>query len=222
MRMSYYLSGAFLTSRPFLWSLFIVNLLGTVYGYEWYWNQLVHTVRSGHPLWQLVFIPDSPTASLFFTLSVLYLLLRPAPAGRSVVRAFVEALGAAASIKYGIWAVTMIFAGAAQGDVLGWQDWMLVVSHLGMAFEAALFASFMTFGRSAVLAAGCWLFLNDAVDYGFGVFPWLPDVLEDNIPAICAFTVGLTVFSLVAVTLLLLLRRSRRKEERGLIREVPS
>ncbi|AJY77146.1 DUF1405 domain-containing protein [Paenibacillus beijingensis] len=222
MQMSYFWSRTFWTSRPVLWTLFIVNLLGTAYGYEWYWNQLVYTSRSGHPLWQLVFVPDSPTASLFFTLSLLYLIFRPAAPPRTVVRAFVEALGAVASIKYGIWAVVMIFAGAAQGDILEWQHWMLVVSHLSMAVEAVIFASFLSFGRVAALAAACWLFINDAVDYSYGIYPWLPDVLDDNVPAICVFTVGLTVFSLLLVYLLVIFRRIRQKEESGLIQEVPS
>ncbi len=49
--------------KPFLWLLLFVNLLGTIYGYIWYLPQLRNT-----PSQFLIFVPDSPTASLFFAL----------------------------------------------------------------------------------------------------------------------------------------------------------
>lgn len=57
------------------------------------------------------FVPDSPTASLFFTWFLLILLLRRAndkdtgrkPSGG--LRSFVEAFAVITSFKYGIWAV---------------------------------------------------------------------------------------------------------------------
>jgi uncharacterized membrane protein YpjA len=195
--------------RSLLWLLFLVNAAGTVYGYIWYGNQLVYTWEN-HPLWQIVFVPDSPTASLFFTLSLLYMLF-PGKSGLQarpgVIRSLIEAMGVVTSIKYGIWAVTMIAASGAQGDPLQWQDYMLVISHLGMAVEALLYVRFMTFGRVAALAAACWLLLNDFVDYTFTVYPWLPDVLDDELGAIRTFTFGLSVFSLLVTWLALKFRK---------------
>ncbi|GBF72793.1 hypothetical protein PA598K_01061 [Paenibacillus sp. 598K] len=211
MSISFFWSRALLTSRPFLWLIFIVNLLGTIYGYMWYGNQLVYTAAN-HPLWQLVFVPDSPTASLFFTIALLYLLYPPKRPSRLArgLRMLIEALAVATSVKYGVWAVAMIFAGYAQGNALGWQDWMLVLSHLGMAFEALLYVRFMTFGRVALLAAGGWLLLNDTLDYTYGIFPWLPKVLQDDLPAIQMFTIGLSIASiLLAWIFLLIAHRSR-------------
>ena len=60
------------------------------------------------------------------------------------IRPLIEALAVVTSLKYGLWAVTMIAAGAAQGDQLQWEHYMLIVSHLGMAVEGLLFVRFMT------------------------------------------------------------------------------
>ena len=52
-----------LGNRYFLWLLLIVNIFGTIYGYYWYGWQLAET-----PTIFLPFVPDSPTASLFFVI----------------------------------------------------------------------------------------------------------------------------------------------------------
>lgn len=202
---------AVLMNRTFLWLLLLVNTGGTVYGYMWYCNQLAYTYEH-HPLWQLVFVPDSPTASLFFTLSILFLLYPPQRPGRLLrgLRAVLEGLAVCTSIKYGIWAVAMIFAGAAQGDPLEWQHWMLVASHLGMALEALLYVRFMAFGRLGALAALLWLLLNDTMDYTYGIFPALSRALLDDLAAIERFTYGLSLFSF-AVALLALAGRGRQQ-----------
>ncbi|NBD22560.1 DUF1405 domain-containing protein [Paenibacillus glycinis] len=192
-----------------LWLLFIVNALGTVYGYIWYGQQMEYTVET-QALWQIIFVPDSPTASLFFTLSLLFLLFprlaKSGPIGIAV-RSLIEALGVVTSIKYGIWAVTMIMAGGAQGDHLEWEHYMLVVSHLGMAIEAVLFVRYMVFGRFMAFMALLWLLLNDTIDYTYYVFPWLPDVLDDDLSAIQLFTIGLSAFSLLVTWLLISFRK---------------
>ncbi|SDR80100.1 Uncharacterized membrane protein YpjA [Paenibacillaceae bacterium GAS479] len=201
-----------LVYRPFLWLLFITNALGTVYGYYWYAYQLQETVSTGHPLWQLLFVPDSPTASLFFTLSLLYLLFPPSSPGRVAVwlRMIIEALAVLTSIKYGIWAVAMILAGAYQGEPLEPTHFMLMASHLGMAVEALLYLPFMKFGRLAAAGAFGWLLLNDYNDYKFEIFPYLPPQLYDQVPAVQAFTIGLSIFSFVLAMLCLALVRRRR------------
>lgn len=194
MRLSLVWSKEFLSSRIILWALFISNLLGTIYGYIWYGAQLEYTWVND-PRWLIPFVPDSPTASLFFTLALLFLMF-PKPLSRfHKIRTMIEALAVVTSVKYGIWAVAIIFAGAYQGEVLVWQDWMLVASHLAMAVEALLFVRLFKFGTIMLLAAGGWTFLNDAIDYSFGVYPWLPASLWDDITAVMLFTVALTGFS---------------------------
>lgn len=200
MSWRYYLSRMFLMNPTLLTLMTIFYVPGTVYGYIWYQGQLIDTWNE-HPHWQLPFVPDSPTASLFFALALIWLWAapkRPASALVRGLRGIVEALGVVTSIKYGIWAAAIIFAGAAQGDVLVWQDWMLVVSHGAMAICALLYARFFGFGPAALAVAAAWTFLNDAVDYGFGVYPYLPFVLKDDLTGVAWFTFLLTAFSVLA------------------------
>lgn len=211
MQLSLFWSRSFLLNRPFLWLLFIVNLLGTIYGYIWYDSQLAWTAAN-KPLWTIPFVPDSPTASLFFTMALLYLLFpiqHPSPFARGA-RALIEALAVVCSIKYGIWAVAMIVAGAAQGDVLNWTHYMLIVSHLAMAVEALLYYRFMKAGTVSLAIALFWLLLNDTVDYTMNVNPWLPDELEDDRSAVALFTYCLSLASFAAAWLV---GRSRKREK---------
>jgi uncharacterized membrane protein YpjA len=200
--LAYFWSREFLLSRPFLWLLFVINLGGTIYGYMWYENQLIDTLNH-HPLWQVIFVPDSPTASLFFTLALLYFLfpLRNPSALAKISRSFIEALAVVCSVKYGIWAVSMIVWGAGLGSELNWQHYMLMASHLGMAFEALLFFRFMKAGVPALVIATGWLLLNDTVDYTYGIFPYLADQLYDHLSAVRAFTYTLSLVSFVAAML---------------------
>lgn len=194
LKLSFFWSRSFLASRPFLWTLFLCNLLGTIYGYVWYEAQLRYTWEN-HALWQLIFVPDSPTASLFFTIALLFLLL-PKQLGRfHFLRGLIEGLAIVTSVKYGVWAVSMIFAGSAMGDSLGWQDWMLVASHLAMAVEALLYVRLFSLRAVMLVIAGAWTLLNDTVDYSYGVYPWLPRPLWEHVPAVAIFTVLLTLAS---------------------------
>ncbi|MNB72289.1 hypothetical protein D3C81_280650 [compost metagenome] len=188
-----------LASRPFVWILLAVNTLGTIYGYIWYGNQLAYTAGN-YPAWLLPFVPDSPTASLFFTLALVLFLYPPRFAWGVAVRALVEALAVVTSVKYGIWAVMIIVAGGYQGGSLDWQDWMLMASHAGMAVEALLYARFFHCRKMIPLAL-LYTLLNDTMDYGFGIYPWLPSTLTDDVPQVRNFTFLLTLLSASAAWL---------------------
>ncbi|MDP5273825.1 DUF1405 domain-containing protein [Chengkuizengella axinellae] len=198
MTLSFFWSRTFLLNRHLLWLLFIVNFLGTIYGYYWYKNQIIYTMNE-YSNWFVFVVPDSPTASLFFTLSILYLLIDEYTHKRSsgFLRGFIEVFGVVTSVKYGIWAVVMIFAAAAQGDVLSWQDWMLTTSHLGMALEAVLFIRFFGFKMIHIIPVAIWTLFNDYVDYKYYVYPWLPKELTDDLTSIQMFTILLSIFSLL-------------------------
>jgi uncharacterized membrane protein YpjA len=191
-----------------LWALLWINLLGTIYGYYWYGDQLVETVRD-MPLWFVPFVPDSPTASLFFTLSVAYLLYerKYGYTAKSKlgyhVRGFIEAFALITSFKYGVWAVSMIAASAELGTPMDWQDYMLSISHLGMAAEALLFTRMYRFRLLHIVLVACWSFANDYMDYGQMTFPWLPDVLRERLHSVRLFTNGLSVVSVLVALLLL-------------------
>ncbi|TQS00266.1 DUF1405 domain-containing protein [Paenibacillus ottowii] len=208
MSLSYLWSRSFLTSRPFLWLLFWCNLAGTVYGYIWYGGQLEYTLNY-HPIWQIVFVPDSPTASLFFTISILFLLYPPHFKSLKVIRQIMEALAVVTSVKYGVWASVIILWGVAQGGHMVWQDWMLIASHTAMAVEALLFVRFFSCKWIALGLATLWTLLNDTMDYTFGIYPYLPRTLTDDIPQVRAFTYMLTLASIVTAWLAMLARNRK-------------
>jgi uncharacterized membrane protein YpjA len=183
-----------------LWTMMAIYIPGTVYGYYWYKDQLIRTWNE-HPHWQIVFVPDSPTASLWFALAVLWLWVspeRPRKGWLRGLRGVVEALGVVTSVKYGIWATSIIVAGYWQGTPLDGASWMLIVGHSAMAICALLYARFLRFGAAALLVAAAWTFLNDTVDYAFNVFPYLPSGLYDDLTAVCTFTVLLTALSVAS------------------------
>lgn len=174
--------------------LIIINALGTVYGYYWYADQLAAT-----PLLLLPFVPDSPTSSLLFTWTlILFLRKKQAP--------YVEAMGALLSVKYGMWAVAVILFFDSQAGVISSTDWMLMISHLGMAVEAFLFLPRYSFGLKEIGVAGGWLLLNDFFDYTFNVHPWLPSDEFDGLIGLMT-----VLWSLVVIFLFLKLRGGMNK-----------
>lgn len=173
-----------LTKRWFLWTLLVVNLLGTIYGFIWYGNQLAAT-----PVFLRPFVPDSPTGSGLFTLVLLtYLLGRHVPV--------LEALAGITNFKYGVWAVCIIVAGWIMGNELRWTDIMLMVSHAGMAIESVLYARFFKLSILPVGIAALWTLNNDFLDYVMKIHPWLPSVLEPYDGIVGLFTVMLSLLSI--------------------------
>jgi uncharacterized membrane protein YpjA len=217
LKFSFFWSESFLLNRKILWLLLGINGLGTIYGYQWYSWQISYTLQE-KAMWLVWFVPDSPTASLFFTLTIIYLLRDQYRRSReqnkgvvegSMLRGVLEALAVITSIKYGIWAVVMIVAGNMQGDPFQWQHAMLITSHLGMAVEAALFARFFTYRTIHIVIAASWTLCNDVIDYRFGVFPSLPKLLHDFLPIIKIFTFALSLVCIVFTYMALKLRLSK-------------
>jgi uncharacterized membrane protein YpjA len=204
VQLAFFWSKTFLTSRRMLWILFWVNLLGTIYGYEWYWKQMQETVAE-KPLWLVIFVPDSPTASFFFTLTLVYLLIdsyiKPAlyntNKAADLIRGIVEGLAVMASFKYGIWAVAIILWGAINGEAMNWQDWMLSISHSGMAIEALLYLRFFRIRWLGLGAAALWILGNDYIDYHYAVFPWLPVTLNPIVDSVQNATIGLSFITCI-------------------------
>lgn len=190
---------ALLLDRSFLYLLLVVNLLGTAYGFVWYAEQLEFTWAeiSGWLVW---FVPDSPTASLFFCFSLIYLIrqgnVQQSHQKSGMLRQFVEAFAVVTSVKYGIWCVWMIVMAAQQQDPIVWQEWMLITSHAAMAIQGVLYARFFTYRYAALLLVGLWTIGNDLIDYGLGVYPSLSRVLKDDLGSIQMITHLLSLFSL--------------------------
>ncbi|MCA0970362.1 DUF1405 domain-containing protein [Halobacillus litoralis] len=156
-----------LTNRLFLWLLFIVNLFGTIYGYIWYEPQLVQTEAI-----YLVFVPDSPTASLFFTIFLGFFLF-----GRNVP--YIEALALITLMKYGIWAVVMNgLTFVDQGGSLPLTGYMLIASHGAMAVQALLYTPYYRIRLRHIAFAAVWTLHNDVIDYVFEQMPIYPSIME--------------------------------------------
>lgn len=186
----------FLGQRWVLQTLFWINFLGTIYGYYWYRYQLAAT-----PPQFLPFVPDSPTASLFFTLFLLLFLLGK----RS---SFIAAFALVTQIKYGIWAVVAILWGGVLGSPLVPEQYMLIISHSGMALEAALYYSFYRIRWVHLAAVSFWTLLNDWVDYTQEMHPWVTVELEAHHAELGWFTFGLSLFSIAVAAFLV--RRERK------------
>lgn len=172
-----------LLDKRFLFGLFIINFLGTMYGYYWYRFQLTVT-----PDIFLIFVPDSPTASLFFTIFLLFFLFH-----KNVP--YVEALAIITLFKYGVWAVTMnLFTLYVDGS-LSWQGYMLMFSHGAMAFQGLLYAPFYTIKLRHIVFAAIWTLHNDVIDYVFDMMPMYSS-LTAYMDEIGYFTFWLSIFSI--------------------------
>lgn len=184
-----------LGNKKILLLLFIINLCGTLWGYEWYRAQLLETPWFAWPL-----VADSPTASLFFTIVLFALLIQKR-------WPLVEALAAVTLFKYGIWACIMIIWTYQLGGDLSWEHYLLIFSHLGMALQAILFISFYSFKKGHLFIVALWTIANDLLDYTFEIYPSLSYRLDPYLPAAAGsvlniFTpVGLVTLSLSFLSL---------------------
>ncbi len=147
--------------KRFIIPLFMINFLGSIYGYCWYSGQLAET-----PLSVWLFVPDSPLATTLLTImAVLWLL--------GYRSSLLAALAGTACIKYGLWAVMMITDFWASGGGVFPTEVMLWLSHLGMALEGWLFLRRLRVTLVTGAGIAAWMALNDIMDYSFGLHPYL-------------------------------------------------
>lgn len=153
-------------SKTFLWLLLYINIIGSVYGYYWYQWQLAIT----KPIFY-IFVPDSPTASLFFSIALLgWIMGKPFK--------LIEALAFVTLLKYGLWAVVMNLLTLFQTGSIGWVGWMLVVSHFAMAVQAVLYWELYRFQFIHLMLAAIWTLHNDVIDYVFNQMPIYHDLMK--------------------------------------------
>lgn len=167
-----------------LMMLLICNILGMIYGYIWYGEQLSHTP------WQFkIFVPDSPTAILFLVISISLILIQKQ-------NSIIDALAFVTLFKYGIWAVIMnILFIIEQGDITV-NGLVLMFSHSIMAVQAIYF--YPRFKRSmiGISVAMTWVFLNDYIDYFHLQFPYY-DFITTHVWQIGVLSCCLSVFGLL-------------------------
>ncbi|HAR7078657.1 TPA: DUF1405 domain-containing protein [Staphylococcus aureus] len=173
-----------LYQRSWLMMLLICNILGMIYGYIWYGEQLSHTP------WQFkIFVPDSPTAIFFLVISISLILIRKQ-------NSFIDALAFVTLFKYGIWAVIMnILFIIEQGDITV-NGLVLMFSHSIMAVQAIYF--YPRFKRSmiGISVVMTWVFLNDYIDYFHLQFPYY-DFITTHVWQIGVLSCCLSVFGLL-------------------------
>ncbi|MFS0672661.1 DUF1405 domain-containing protein [Ornithinibacillus sp. 179-J 7C1 HS] len=174
---------AILLDRRFLVMLFIINLLGTIYGYYWYRYQLAST-----PDIFLIFVPDSPTASLFFTIFLLFFIFKKR-------FPLIEALAIITLFKYGVWAVVMNLLTLWVNGELSPSGYMLMLSHGAMAIQGLLYAPFYKIKMIHIVIAGIWTLHNDVIDYVFGMMPTYA-TLNNYMDKIGYFTFWLSILSI--------------------------
>lgn len=173
-----------LYQRSWLMMLLICNILGMIYGYIWYGEQLSHT-----PWHFKIFVPDSPTAILFLVISISMILIQKQ-------NSIIDALAFVTLFKYGIWAVIMnILFIIEQGDITV-NGLILMFSHSIMAVQAIYF--YPRFKRSmiGISVAMIWVFLNDYIDYFHLQFPYY-DFITTHVWQIGVLSCCLSVFGLL-------------------------
>lgn len=183
-----------LGNKSVLWLLFWVNIAGTAYGYYWYKGQLSET-----PPEFLLFVPDSPTASLFFVFVLAaFLMEKNWP--------LMEALAIVSLFKYGIWAVIMnllVFFVSGELDLIGL---MLMGSHFAMALEGVLYAPFYRIKPWHLIIAAVVVLHNEMIDYVFMMMPRY-HLLDLYTSQIGYFTFWLSILS-IAVAYYFSLRKN--------------
>ncbi len=195
----------YINNKKFILFLAVANLLGALYGFYWYKDQLFTTPKY---LW--IFVADSPLATFFFAMFLfVYYLEKKAP--------FLEALASIMIFKYGVWAIVVILWGAwntepsivkmLMVDTLHWIDILLIFSHFIMAAQAIIFFRKYSYGFLSIFLVGIWIFLNDILDYTLNIHPWLPTSLYGDVLSIAKFTMLLSGTTLVLFYILSLIRR---------------
>lgn len=171
--------------RWFLLALVAVNAAGTVWGVVWYWEQLLAT-----PWYFLLFVPDSPGHAALFAIYIWWLAVGRLDSLGPWQRVIAWA-GVLGVIKYGLWTTVIISQYLlAQGSQPGIEDWMLYLSHGGMAVQGLVYMKRLP--RAALPAAltVLWLSVNDFFDYILFTHPRLP--LPDQFAAAAWTNIVLT------------------------------
>lgn len=145
--------------KPVLYILLISNLFGTIYGYIWYGPQLAQT-----PWYFWPFVPDSPTATLFLSISLILFIANKQSA-------IIDTLAFVTLFKYGVWAVIMNFMLFYVDDTIYLTGIMLIMSHGIMAFQALLFLPRFRFTFTSIAITIVWVIHNDVIDYVFHQYP---------------------------------------------------
>lgn len=183
---------AVIFQKKWLFAIALFNVLGTVFGFYYYADQL-----SSHSLYLWPFIPDSPIATLLIAISFVLLALKKN-------FALLNSLAFIANLKYGLWTVfilTYYYGIFYNGNTLTMYLFMLL-SHFAMAVQALLVLEYSKIRIKHILIAASWFIINDILDYTLGIHTRLYTSNSDP-AAIAAFTL-----TFLSVSILLYLKDS--------------
>ena len=157
-----------LLRRDVLSLLVSVNAIGSIWGFIWYKDQLLDTPWYFWPL-----TPDCPLTSFCFMLFLWW--IRDGKPWKQGWKATVSWIGVLGAAKYGIWTVLVLGQYMLHpGSQPDFQDWMLVISHLGLLAEGILFRRQLPAMPTMYGAAMIWFVVNDYADWFLMVHPRLP------------------------------------------------
>ena len=171
--------------------LVLVNLVGTLIGFIYYYGQLSATSPL---LW--IFVPDCPLYTGLFALLIILAVVGI----RNDLFGLIVSIGL---MKYGAWT---LFALSFYHDfffsfaTLVWvQSAVLFILHIGMTAEGFVLPFRRIRGEYIAAALG-WFLLNDFFDYfGPTVHPYLPSM--DLFPAMAFAIISTLVFTALAAWL---------------------
>lgn len=165
-------------------ALALINILGSLYGFNWYARQLAATPWY---LWSVV--PDSPLSSLTFGIYLVFRLQgKPTPA--------LAAFAQLSTFKYGAWSVIVLGGYILRTGDLDPELLLLITTHAGMALEAYLLMRADPAPRQWLLIIFAWLVVNDTFDYAVGTHPAVPDPAALPYIAVEAFALTWTALAL--------------------------
>jgi len=178
-----------LKSTRILTVIILINLIGTLAGFYYYYDQL-----SLSPVYLWPFIPDCPLYTMLAVVVLVTFLLTK----KSVdLLSFITSIGLA---KYGTWTVLVVlgfspFYFSINSSMYG----VLACAHVLMALEFILpLYIIKEIKKSYVIAAFAWFFLNDFFDYYVGTHPPLPSW---GVSSVAFMTFAMTPIFIIIVSL---------------------
>jgi len=178
-----------LKSTRILTVIILINLIGTLAGFYYYYDQL-----SSSPVYLWPFIPDCP----LYTMLAVVVLVTFLFTKKSVdLLSFITSIGLA---KYGTWTVLVVlgfspFYFSINSSLYG----LLACAHVLMALEFILpLYIIKEIKKSYVVAAFAWFFLNDFFDYFVGTHPPLPSW---GVSIVAFMTFAMTPILIIIVSL---------------------
>lgn len=145
-------------SRRFVLFLVIVNILGTLVGVYYYWNQL-----SSSPVYQWVFIADCPIYTLLFAIAVGFRLRR------------IYLLAFFGVVKYASWTLFVLTLFPEYYFSIDSSYYsILYILHILMLLEGFLLVPSIKKDLLNSITVTAWFLLNDFADYFFGTVSTIP------------------------------------------------